>query len=100
MAKFVIPEDKEIANKLIEGQHAATAKRLEAGWVGIVLGDSNNKPGNIAFITIVLSFIGMITAISASDQSIPKMQLIASLTSLITGALGYAFGRGSREGRR
>lgn len=72
------------------------AKKLEIGLIGLIFGDAAEKPGNIAAAAIVLSFIMFIVLVYAPDSSaFPKSQAMTLLGSVITGALGFLFGRSS-----
>lgn len=70
-------------------------KKLEMGLMGRVFGGASEKPGNIAGISIVLSFVGIIAiALWVPDTtSSPKSELLTLFGSIITGAIGFLFGR-------
>lgn len=74
-------------------QHAT--KKLEIGWMGIIFGDSSEKPGNIAGFAILISFIAiLIIAVYVPDSATsPKSELLTLFGGIITGALGFVFGR-------
>jgi hypothetical protein len=70
-------------------------KKLEIGWMGIVFGDAGEKPGNIAALAILLAFIGiLVVAVLVPDSgSAPKRELITLFGGIITGSIGFLFGR-------
>jgi hypothetical protein len=72
-----------------------TAKKLEIGWMGLIFGDASEKPGNIAALAILLSFVGiMAVAIWVPDTGgTPKSELITLFGGIITGSIGFLFGR-------
>jgi hypothetical protein len=77
------------------GQHAA--KKLEIGWLGVVFGDAAEKPGNIAAVAMLLAFLMIAILYFAPDSpNIPKREMVTLWGSIITGALGFLFGRSSR----
>jgi hypothetical protein len=65
------------------------------GWMGMIFGDATEKPGNVAAIAIVLAFVGLMIVLFAVPDSAttPKGQVVTLLGSIITGALGFLFGR-------
>jgi hypothetical protein len=73
------------------------AKKLEIGWMGLLFGDATEKPGNIAALAILLAFVGiLIAAIFVPDvANSPKRDLITLFGGIITGAMGFLFGRSS-----
>jgi hypothetical protein len=72
------------------------AKKLEIGWMGLIFGDAAEKPGNIAAAAILLSFLMFVVLVFAPDSSgLPKSQVMTLIGSIITGALGFLFGRHS-----
>jgi hypothetical protein len=72
------------------------SKRLEIGLMGLIFGDVANKPGNIAAAAIVLAFGSLLIVLFLVSDSEPKNQAITLFGSIITGALGYLFGRSSQ----
>jgi hypothetical protein len=98
MAKLTLPADRELALKVVETHHARDQKNIELGWIGVVLGDVKHKPGNIAFLAIVSSFVLIAVLMFTREQAdLPRRELITLLGTIITGALGYLFGRGHSE---
>jgi len=62
--------------------------------MGRIFGDASEKPGNIAGVAIVLALILLLVImfeIPANDSA--KPQVLTLLGSIITGALGFLFGR-------
>lgn len=76
----------------------ASEKELEdlehfsKGWLGQVAGAPKNAPTNIAFLTILLSFVvGLISFLH------PKtLEIWTFLVPIITGTIGYVFGKGAK----
>jgi len=73
---------------------------MEIGLVGLIIGDAEQAPTRIAFITILLAFILLYRVIDAGQTMSPIADKIwPNLVAVITGALGYLFGS-SANGRR
>lgn len=73
------------------------AKLSERGWIGIVFGDSKEKPGNVAGMTLVM-FILMMGAVLIwypDGLSLNKKEAVSVVAGFITLTLGYLFGRSS-----
>ena len=67
------------------------------GWIGRIFGSVQDKPGNIAGIAILASFMVLVAVLfaSAKDPNFKTDALIPVFTGIITLALGYLFGKGS-----
>lgn len=65
------------------------------GWVGIIVGNNEEKAGNIAFITIIISFIliGCIIFTPKNHENTSKDRLLLIPSGFITLSLGYLFGK-------
>ena len=95
MAKSTLPADTKLAGRLIDHTSALDSKKTDHGLFGI-LGDANHKPGNVAFLAIVLSFALICLLLFARvDPAVDKSSLFALAGTIITGALGFLFGRAS-----
>lgn len=75
--------------------NALKLQKQNLGWLGVIAGNNEEKAGNTAFITILISF-ALITCITFlprkhEDTSIDRLLLIPS--SFITLSLGYLFGK-------
>jgi len=85
-----------MANQVIKPTNAhiqQAAKKLEIGWMGFIFGDATEKPGNIAGAAMLLGFLGiMLVAIWMPDGP-NKGSLLTLFGSIITGAVGFVFGR-------
>jgi hypothetical protein len=84
--------------RLANAQIQQASKKLEIGWVGLIFGDVTEKPGNIAAAAIILAFL-LLTAVLLvvpDASTAPKKEALTLLGSIITGALGFLFGRGTR----
>lgn len=84
----------QVTPNLAHAQLQQASKMLEIGWMGRVFGDAAEKPGNVAAAAIVLAFIMLaVVIIVVPDTATSKTQLLTLLGSIITGALGFLFGR-------
>lgn len=72
-------------------------KRLDAGWLGKIFGTGDTSSNNIAGICIIicLLFGGIMCIYYANSNSIDPYEIWTYLTPIITGSLGYIFGRQS-----
>lgn len=82
----------------LEASKRLTA-RQEMGLWGL-FGVAREKPLNLAAIVIIMSFAALLIVIffySELPGQLTKKDIVAPLFSLITLALGYVFGRFSKE---
>jgi hypothetical protein len=74
-------------------------KELEIGWLGRFIGDHDSAPTRLALIVIILCAIIVIPVALLiayrHDDSALLDKIITSALTLISGSLGFAFGRGS-----
>jgi hypothetical protein len=66
--------------------------KQEKGWIGVLCGSRSEKPGNVAFLVIVLAFVLIIVALVRIGLTPDFFKLAAACASLITLSLGYLFG--------
>ena len=94
-----LPDDKELAGKIVEAETQHTSRKMEMGWIGRFFGGATEKPGNIAGAVIVLSIamIAMASFASPGDQQFPRRELFTLFGGLATLALGYLFGRSATD---
>ena len=97
MAKSNLPIDSKLAARKLDADSVINEKKTDQGLFG-VLGDSQHKPGNIACLAIVLAFVLIFSLLFAPiDPSIDKADLFALAGTVVTGALGFVFGRASQQ---
>ena len=85
-----------MANQVLKPTNAhiqTTNKKLEIGWMGIVFGDAAEKPGNIAGAAMLLGFAGIIAIAIWMPDGTSKASLLTLFGSIITGSVGFVFGR-------
>jgi hypothetical protein len=88
-------EQITLKSKKEENDHARAMAKISHGAVGGVLGTREEKPGNIAFIVIIICFFILFVAflrMNLKDQFEQFMKIAGILTSIITASLGYLFG--------
>ena len=91
-----LPNDSDLASKVVEVKSAHEATCMEQGWLGRAFGDVKNKSGNIAGFVIALSFLMLFTLCFVPDS--PHADKLATgCIALITLALGYIFGKAERS---
>lgn len=76
---------------------------MHLGWVGKFIGGGPEKAGNIAFtvVGVALLILAVGAGALAWSQNTTVAQafdkLVTGCISLITGALGYIFGKGGKD---
>jgi hypothetical protein len=90
-----LPDDREVAFKVIEFQQAKQEQTIRMGVIGRITGEAEHKAGNIVVFVIVLCFIFVGLLIFDHDTDLPRREIIFSLISVITLSLGYYFGKKS-----
>jgi membrane protease YdiL (CAAX protease family) len=85
----------QVNSRLLNAKAQQASKKLEIGWMGIVFGDAAEKPGNVAAAVIVLAFFGLmfILFFLPDSQGSSKKEALTLLGGMMTGALGFVFGR-------
>jgi hypothetical protein len=90
---------REDFDRLRDPNHERKKKELEIGWLGRFIGDHDSAPTRLALIVIVLcaSIVIPVALLIAyrHDDSALLDKIITSALTLISGALGFAFGRGT-----
>jgi hypothetical protein len=78
---------------------AEATKKLEMGAIGRILGSSTEKAGNIAFFVILYFSIvfGCVLLWGIDSEGLAKKDLLLMVSSFITLALGYLFGRSTKD---
>ena len=102
MAKLQVPDQPELASKIVESQVRREERALEMGWIGALFGDVHHKPGNIAGFVIVMSmlFLGALFVVSyiwPNTNNVPVGELMTLFGGIVTLALGYLFGKSGKE---
>src|SRR5438045_9538961 len=97
MARLTLPDNLQLASKVIDFETQRTTRSLEMGWIGRVFGSVHDKPGNIAGFAITVSFVVLVGVLilSAYNPNFKTDAVIPVFTGIITLALGYLFGKGS-----
>lgn len=80
--------------------HEIKKLRAELGWFGIVFGSEAHASIVVAFVVVILGFLGAIglwsVAYATGHPEFWSSEAHVSLAAA-TSALGYVFGRGSRD---
>ena len=86
----------------ISNQHAMNRLRAELGWFGAVFGSESHAAIVLAFVMVILGFgtaIGLwIVAYHSGKTDFWSSEAHLALAAA-TSALGYVFGRGSRDSK-
>jgi len=83
--------------------HEIEKLRAELGWFGVVFGSEAHASIVVAFVVVILGFLGAIGLWSvAYATGHPEFWTSEAHVSLAaaTSALGYVFGRGSRDNHK
>lgn len=100
---FDLPQDPQLANKIIDSKNEISKKKVEHGFLGLVWGSSSSIPNNIAALTIiVLVFFGIIYSISINNVKPEETGLTIKdcwtiITPIVTLAFGYLFGEKTKN---
>lgn len=95
--KLGLPEDKELASKIIDATNEKEKKKLEVGFLGQIWGASSSVPNNIAALTIfILLMLGIIKTFCT--ENIEDIKLLWSIISpIITLSFGYLCGEKTKK---
>lgn len=93
MNRVELPQNIELAGKVLEADRITRA--MEMGWSGKFFDGSSEKAGNIAGVVILTAFALLASALflGPDTPAFPKGQVVTLMGSIITGALGFLFGR-------
>src|SRR5438309_3194304 len=88
-AKPQHPVDDRVLDAQLQSQ------RMARGAMGWLLGSGTEKPGNIAGLVVVVSFLLLagVLVFGADTPSFSKKDALLLVASFITLSLGYIFGR-------
>lgn len=95
-SKFDFHGDPDIDKLIVDGNKKISERSIEVGYIGKIVGSSSEKPGNIAAISIIASFLIIVGLIFFKKDAFDAEVFLAIL-SIITLALGYLFGHGSSK---
>ena len=88
-----LPKDPDVAQKVIETEHAS--KDAEKGKIGVWLGSRDNA---VVYLAAVLIIIAVITSgVLAVYEPSLRADTGKALLALALSALGFMFGAGSRQ---
>lgn len=98
MEQLPFPVDTKTAGKLAEGHIRNEQARVDRGRIGDFFGSSNSVPANIAAIIAIIGSIVLVGAVVfwSGGTDFTHKEGITALSSLVTLALGYLFGRVSK----
>lgn len=89
-----LPQNRDIATRVIDATSALELKRAEMGFLGRLLGDEKHRPGSIAFITILVSLCALCGAFFFLPHTDPaRVAAIALFGGTVTTCVGYLFGK-------
>jgi hypothetical protein len=92
MAKLELPDDKELAGLLVDIQARRVDRQLQVGWIGIIIGPREQAPFNIAATIGVIALLALVLLLAFGEAS-ARGQAVPVLASIVSGVLGYIFGK-------
>ena len=90
-SEIVAPEDVTQRYTLEQ-----TRMSLESGFLGKFFGAATNAPTNIAGLIALLLTLSCIVSLFV-PSNIPALEFLKLVLPVITGVLGYLFGKSTRE---
>lgn len=74
-------------------------QRLNAGFLGKLFGVGDSAPANIAGLAVILSLLlgAVMTYATLGSQKESPYEIWKYLTPIVTGGLGYLFGKESKK---
>jgi hypothetical protein len=96
MDRLELPSDPSLARAVIESQIKHSELSLGSGQLGKFFGSSTNAPTNIAGIIVLLLTTSCIAALFV-PSNIPALEFLKLVLPVITGILGYLFGKSTKE---
>jgi len=91
-SNVILPEDINLAKKVIDTEHEINKKKTENGFLGNFWGSPSSAPNNIAALTVVVLVIYGVICSMNSDADCWE-----TINPLITLSLGYLFGGKTKE---
>ena len=91
LERFRLESHHQLEMKQKEIDHA----KANLGWIGHLIGDRKQAPVSLAFLAVVIGGGTMLSAYYAAPPDL-FAQMFGGGLSLVTGALGYVFGRGKK----
>ena len=92
-----LPQDPAVAGKVVDAQAANEKVRLERGVIGWLFGSRDHVPNNVAGLIVVGGFVAVCIILQGDGEFASKKDALAAISSLITLALGFLFGRASKD---
>jgi len=97
---LALSEGERTKQLALSHEHEMKMRRADLGWFGVVFGGEAHASIVVAFVVVLLGFSGAIGLwIVAYKSGRPEFWASEAHVSLAaaTSALGYVFGRGSKE---
>lgn len=92
-----LPKNQALASKVVDAQAASEKVRLERGFIGQLFGSRDHVPNNVAGIIVLFGFIAVCYILMMGGNFQDKKDALSLLSGLITLALGFLFGRATRD---
>jgi hypothetical protein len=99
MNELNLPKDKELAGKVVEAHAASEQTRLNRGLIGWFVGNKENVPNNVAGAVALITIVAFVAVLAVGEDTatVSKKDALAAITSILTLALGFLFGRATKE---
>src|SRR5438045_7715972 len=81
---FRLPDDPEMASKVMEFRQTRMERILEAGVIGYLIGRGENRPAGIVVLVLFICFalIAVVLLFVPAGSDLPRKDIILALISL------------------
>jgi uncharacterized membrane protein YtjA (UPF0391 family) len=93
-----LPRDPKVAGKIVDAQALHEAQRIEIGLLGRLFGGKTGAPANTASLLVFIAFLVLVFLLIWGEDTptFSRKDAVSLLSSFITLALGYLFGKGTQ----
>ena len=102
MNKFDLPDNPELASKMLEADDKRQEREIESGALGRFFGNNPRVPTYIAgFVAVISTSVGFIYTFLPDDwKAVPTAELWKIISPFVLACLAYIFGAASKNERR
>lgn len=93
MSKFQLPENKELAAKVLDNE----SKERQMGIFGLLFGTREHAPTNIAGSVLIISLFGLLAIAFFHVEESVRPDLMKAFSGIALTALGFLFGYTAKE---
>lgn len=92
-----LPSDPGVAGKVVDSQAQQAIKKLDRGLLGSIFGTRDHVPNNVAGLMVIIGFSIILYLIMNGENWAAIKDQVASIGTFVTLALGYLFGRATKD---